>query len=152
MDITHLPRLRARARRLTRSEADADDLCHDVCVAFLEREAQGVQIDRPLPYMMTALRHASHARFKALASFRPLEDADHPKVEDASLACYCAEVLQHLDHLPNAERALLKRVAFEGITPTELAEELDMPIGTVMSRLGRARARLREMLEVDQKT
>ena len=150
MDTTHLPRLRARARRLCRSDADAEDLCHDVCLAFLERTARGAQIERPLPYMMTALRHAVQGHLKAAAVLSPLEDEDHPEVADASDACYCAEVLQHVERLPKTDRALLRRVAFEGITPTELAAELGLPIGTVMSRLGRARARLRDMLEPDR--
>ena len=135
MDTTHLPRLRARARRLCRSDAAAEDLCHDVCLAFLERPA---------------LRHAAQGHLKAAAVLSPLEDEDHPEVADASDACYCAEVLQHVERLPKTDRALLRRVAFEGITPTELAAELDLPSGTGMSRLGRARARLRDMLEPDR--
>ncbi|SHH18512.1 RNA polymerase sigma factor [Marivita hallyeonensis] len=148
MDTDHLPRLRARARRLTRSHADAEDLCHDACLALLEREADGARIDRPLPYMMTALRHAALARSKSIARHDTLEDEDLPSSEDATLACFCAEVLVHLDHLPQTDRALLRRVAYEGITPSELAEELDIPVGTVMSRLARARARLREAIGV----
>jgi len=148
MDMTHLPRLRARARRLCRSQADAEDLCHDACLALLEREANGAQIERPLPYMMTALRHAAHAQFRTASQQDTLEEDDHPTSDDASLACFCAEVLAHLDTLPQMDRALLRRVAYEEITPSELAEELDIPVGTVMSRLARARARLRDALGI----
>ncbi|MCK0148562.1 sigma-70 family RNA polymerase sigma factor [Marivita sp. S6314] len=146
--MTHLPRLKARARRLARSPADAEDLCHDACLALLEREAKGARIDRPLPYMMTALRHAAQARFRSAARQDSLDEDDHPQADDASLACFCTEVLAHLDTLPQTDRALLRRVAFEEITPSELAAELDIPVGTIMSRLGRARARLREAVGI----
>lgn len=148
MDMHDLSRLRARARRLTRSPQDAEDLCHEVCLAFLERKALGAHIARPLPYMMTALRHAAVARSRRLAREAPLEDGAEPQVGDAALACLCSEVLAHLDHLPAPDRALLRRVAFEGVTPSELAEKMDVPVGTIMSRLARARARLREVVGI----
>lgn len=144
MDTHHLSRLRARARRLSRSPQDAEDLCHEVCLAMLEREAAGATITQPLPYMMTALRHAAAARSRRMARETPMETAFEPQVEDATLACLCSEVLARMDDLPALDRALLRRVGFEGVTPSELAEELDVPVGTIMSRLARARARLRD--------
>lgn len=148
MDMHDISRLRARARRLTHSPQDAEDLCHEVCLAYLEREAVGARIARPLPYMMTALRHAAVARSRRMAREVPLEDGVEPQVGDAALACLCSEVLAHLNHLPAPDRALLRRVAFEGVTPSELAEEMDVPVGTIMSRLARARARLRETMGI----
>ncbi|MFN3157064.1 RNA polymerase sigma factor, partial [Marivita cryptomonadis] len=144
MDTMHLTRLRARARRLTRSPQDAEDLCHEVCLAILEQEALGARIARPLPYMMTALRHAASARSRRMARETPMEAEHEPQVEDAALACLCSQVLAHMDHLPAPDRALLRRVAFEGVTPSELAQDMDVPVGTIMSRLARARARLRD--------
>lgn len=146
MDISHLPRLNSRARRLSRNPQDAEDLCQEVCLAMLEREASGAQIAQPLPYMMTALRHAAAARSRAARRLTALDHAPEPQVEDAALACLCSEVLAWIDHLPPSDRALLRRVAFEGITPSELAHEMEMPVGTIMSRLARARTRLRVLL------
>ncbi|MFP7570510.1 RNA polymerase sigma factor [Marivita sp. S2033] len=148
MDIQNHTRLLARARRLSRSPQDAEDLCHEVYLAVLQRKADGARIDRPLPYMMTALRHAALARARSAAREAPLEDDCGPNVEDAGLACLCSQVLAHLDTLPETDRALLRRVALDGLTPSELAAELDIPVGTVMSRLARARARLRRDLDI----
>lgn len=148
MDTHHLSKLRARARRLSRSPQDAEDLCHEVCLAVLEREAIGARISRPLPYMMTALRHAAASRARSAARETPMEDSYEPQVEDAALACFCTQVLIKLDSLPKTDRALLRRVAYEGVTPSELAEELDVPVGTIMSRLARARARLRNAVGI----
>jgi RNA polymerase sigma-70 factor (ECF subfamily) len=144
MDIQHLSRLHARARRLSHNSHDAEDLCHEICLAVLEQEATGHRIDRPLPYMMTALRHAAISKFRKRARETPMEDSFAPQVEDAALACFCSEVLALMDNLPAPDRALLRRVAYEGVTPTDLAEEMDVPVGTIMSRLARARARLRQ--------
>ena len=148
MDTHHLPRLRARARRLSRSPQDAEDLCHEVCLAMLEREAIGARISRPLPYMMTALRHAAATRARYAARETPMEEDFEPQVEDAALACFCSEVLGKLEALPKSDRALLRRVAYEGVTPSELAAEMEVPVGTIMSRLARARTRLRDALGI----
>lgn len=148
MDTTHLTRLRARARRLTRNPQDAEDLCHEVCLAVLEQEKSGARITRPLPYMMTALRHAAAARSRRTVRETLIQEEHEPQVADAELACLCSQVLARMDSLPVPDRALLRRVAFEGLTPSELAEEMDVPVGTIMSRLARARARLRKAVGI----
>jgi RNA polymerase sigma factor, sigma-70 family len=146
MEKSDLARLHARARRLTASRADAEDLCQDVVLAFLSRQAKGAQIERPLAYMMTALRHAAHARSKTVEQVSSLEEADLPSPEDAHLTCFVTEVIARIDDLPAVDRALLRRVLNEQVTPTELAKEADLPVGTIMSRLARARSRLRQAL------
>ncbi len=54
------------------------------------------------------------------------------------------EVLGRLYALPEAQRAVVLLVALEGMTYDEVAKVLNIPVGTVMSRLSRARERLRE--------
>jgi len=56
------------------------------------------------------------------------------------------EVERALEHLPAEQRAVLALVAVEGLTYREAADVLETPIGTVMSRLARARAALAERL------
>jgi len=58
------------------------------------------------------------------------------------------EVERALDALPSEQRAVLSLVAVEGLSYREAAEVLDTPIGTVMSRLARARAALADRLGV----
>jgi RNA polymerase sigma-70 factor (ECF subfamily) len=60
---------------------------------------------------------------------------------------HCAEVLDELDTLPEEQRAVLLLVGVEGLAYDEAAEVLGVPIGTVMSRLSRARERLRRLGE-----
>jgi RNA polymerase sigma-70 factor (ECF subfamily) len=59
-----------------------------------------------------------------------------------------AQIRAAVDTLPDDQRAVLVLVAIEGLNYREAADILDLPMGTVMSRLSRARARLREMMHV----
>jgi len=54
-----------------------------------------------------------------------------------------AEIARAVDGLPQDQRRVLLLVVLEGLTDREVAEVLDVPVGTVMSRLSRARQRLR---------
>ena len=56
-------------------------------------------------------------------------------------------VLAHLDALPEEQRAVLLLVALEGFSYQEAAEMLNVPVGTVTSRLGRARKALAARLD-----
>jgi RNA polymerase sigma-70 factor (ECF subfamily) len=59
---------------------------------------------------------------------------------------FMGEVLAGVDRLPEEQRCVLLLAVVEGLALREIAEILKIPIGTVMSRLGRARAALRELL------
>ncbi len=141
-----LMQLARRARRLGVSAAEAEDLAQEAVLAYLEQRAKGRTVDAPLPYMMTALRHAAQLRHRLAARQRPLSAAPEGQTEDASEARLCSEVLGAIDTLPDADRALLRLVAAGETSPQDLSERLHVPPGTVMSRLARARARLRAEL------
>jgi RNA polymerase sigma-70 factor (ECF subfamily) len=57
------------------------------------------------------------------------------------------DVLKGLDALPEEQRSILLLVGVEDLSYEQAAQVLDIPLGTVMSRLSRARARLREFME-----
>jgi RNA polymerase sigma-70 factor (ECF subfamily) len=57
------------------------------------------------------------------------------------------EVLAAIDTLPEEQRAVLLLVGVEDLSYAEAARALDVPVGTVMSRLSRGRERLRRVLE-----
>jgi RNA polymerase sigma factor (sigma-70 family) len=60
-------------------------------------------------------------------------------------------VADAIDSLPDSEREALLLFAWEELPYRSVAEALELPIGTVRSRLNRARARLRELLEPNGK-
>lgn len=140
------PALRARARRLSASPSEAEDLLHIALLGLLEQTARGRRIDAPLRYGMTSLRHARSAALRRARREAPLEDAPEPVTGDASEACYCTEVLRLIDTLPPPDRLLLRLVIAGETSPAALARLLNLPKGTIMSRLARARARLRAAL------
>lgn len=141
--LATLPRLRARARRLSPSATEAEDLLHDALVGYFEQQMRGRRIDRPAAYLMTALRHGQfHARRHAARQI-PLEGAPEPQVADAQDALFCRQVLDAIAGLPDADAALLTLVVEGETSPAALARHLGLPVGTIMSRLARARARLR---------
>ncbi|MFW2544532.1 RNA polymerase sigma factor [Primorskyibacter sp. 2E107] len=144
-----MTRLRARAARLGHTGANGEDLVQEVLLRFLERREAGAQVDAPLPYMMTALRHASQHRHAQGRRQVPLEDLPERSVPDAEAACLLTEVSRAIDSLPEADRALLRRVLEGETRPCELAQHFGVPEGTIMSRLARARQRLRALLEAD---
>ena len=62
----------------------------------------------------------------------------------------CAQVVAAIQRLPEGQREVLMLVGVEELSYREAAEVLGLPIGTVMSRLNRARTALRALLEPDE--
>jgi RNA polymerase sigma-70 factor, ECF subfamily len=75
-----------------------------------------------------------------------LPDYSRGPAEQAEAEAGASIVRQALAHLPPASRAALVLCEYEGLSYAEIAQALDIPLGTVMSRLNYARRRLRELL------
>lgn len=168
-----LPRLRRFAQWLTRDASSADDLVqaaleralsrwstrHDDSAlrawlfAILYRQfLDGKRRSRRYNTMLDHFRGAgarsgdSAGQGDATAD-RPRNqagygDAAYPSVEREVIA---QSVVRSLEQLPPEQRTLLLWIAVEGLTYREVAEILEVPIGTVMSRLSRAREALRRL-------
>ncbi|MEQ9813304.1 MAG: RNA polymerase sigma factor [Azospirillaceae bacterium] len=148
-----LPVLRRYARNLTGNEADGDDLVQEVCIRALERGRQW-NASRPLHPWLLGMMHNLHVdRFRAAArQDRVLRQMTAeggagavPATAEARLNL--RRVGEAMESLSEERRALLLLVCVEGLTYREAAEALDLPIGTVMSRLSRARTALLEALD-----
>ncbi|MDJ0390944.1 sigma-70 family RNA polymerase sigma factor [Roseomonas sp. E05] len=147
-----LPQLRRFALHLTREAASADDLVQ----ACLERALSRWSSRRPdgslRAWMFTILYRQFIAeqrrarRFSRLLHLFGGSDRLEPSPEDTALA---RSGLEAVDSLPVDQRALLLLVSVEGLSYKEAAEALDVPIGTVMSRLSRARTALHRAVEGD---
>ncbi|TXN43303.1 sigma-70 family RNA polymerase sigma factor [Methylobacterium sp. WL18] len=140
--------LRRYARSLTRDALRADDLVHDTLVRALEMQGSLRPNTNLRTWMMTVLHNAFideqrrrqvEARH-ADALVRMSEDMAPPAQEGR---VRLAQIRQAFLTLPEEQRAALHLVTLEGMAYADAAAVLGIPIGTLMSRLGRGRAALR---------
>ena len=142
-----IPALRRYARALARDADIADDLVQDTLVRALrsERLFLGGDIRSWLYTILTNLnrnRLRSLARRPALSS---LEDNDAPDL--AGPEAGGRDIERALATLVEEQRSVLLLVMLEGLSYREVADIQGVPIGTVMSRLARARAHVKAALE-----
>jgi len=148
--IEQLPGLRRYARALTGDAWAADDLVQDT----LERACAKWQLwlaGSDLRAWLFTLMHNLYLNQRRVVQpttgATPIDDiqSELPAIEgdkDAAL-----DLVRCLQKLPDDQRAVLLLVALEDMSYGEAAKVLGIPIGTVMSRLSRARSRLRELMD-----
>jgi RNA polymerase sigma-70 factor (ECF subfamily) len=146
-----LPSLRRYSRSLARSDADGEDLLQDCVEKALARRAQwrGVNLRGWLTTIMTNL-YRSRLRQRGRHEFVELDDEVDPPAQDAGTDPLERSRLEMaLNALAPEARAILMLVVVEGHTYQDVATIMDIPIGTVMSRLSRARQRLATLMNAD---
>jgi RNA polymerase sigma-70 factor (ECF subfamily) len=144
--LGHIPALRRYARLLTGNATRADDLVQDT----LERACVKWALWQPGSLLRSWLLslmhnvHANHVRDWHLDdSHAALEDAPEPAHDPMSQASERMDLQRALGALPPPMREVLLLVTVEEYSYAEAAGILGVPVGTVMSRLHRARERLR---------
>lgn len=145
--VAELPKLRRYAHALTRNMADADDLLQ----ATLERVlAKGVPEEAELvKWLFRVCRNiwideirARQVRRAAAPELAEMPQAELSSEETAMARLELKQAQAGVDALPDEQREVLALVAIAGMAYKDAAEMLQLPIGTVMSRLARARAAL----------
>jgi RNA polymerase sigma-70 factor, ECF subfamily len=143
-----LPRLWRFALRLTRSTADAEDLVQRSCLRALEKRTQWRPDSALLSWVfaimhsvwLNELRSAQRRREGNFAGGMELDEFEDPsRAGDPEYQLLCRQIVQAVGALPEAQRVVMVLVAIEGFSYREAAEIMDVPVGTVMSRLSRAR-------------
>jgi RNA polymerase sigma-70 factor (ECF subfamily) len=142
-----IPALRRYARALTRDAETADDLVQDTLVRALRSEHlfHGGDIRS---WLYTILTNLNRNRLRSLArrpALTPIEDDDVPGTPGPDGGA--RDIERALATLVEDQRVALLLVVLEGLSYREVAEVQGVPIGTVMSRLARARAQIRAYLE-----
>lgn len=150
----HLNPLYRLAFRFTGTREDAEDLVQELCARLFPKLEQLLQLERPGPWLARALHNlfVDQARRRARSPVEAAEEVPEavsadPGPEQLTQAQLTAEAIQAaLARLPAEQRAVIAWHDIEGYTLEELAESRDLPLGTLKSRLHRARASLRRML------
>ncbi len=146
--IALLPRLRRFARSLTRSVPEADDLVQEACLRAISRSDQWdptQPLDRWV-FRITRNLWISEIRKRGVRLGQghvPAEEAHELVTPETGEHNVAASQLQaQIASLPEELSSVLLAVSVEGYSYAEAAELLDVPIGTVMSRVHRARKAL----------
>jgi RNA polymerase sigma factor (sigma-70 family) len=152
----HIPALRRYAFALLRDRDRADDLVQDTLERALSRWLLRRADGDVRAWLFTILRNLQVSRWRRdrrHGTAVDLDDVTTPSVaarQEAALEVH--DVLAALDHLPEEQKSLLLLVGVEDFSYDEAARILGMPIGTVMSRLSRARQKLRSIVETGKVT
>jgi RNA polymerase sigma-70 factor (ECF subfamily) len=147
-----IPALRRYARALVRNRAAADDLVQDCLERAVSHWGQRRESD-PRPWLFTILHNLAVNQFRRSASRGTHIAIDEANEDDfgqdavQEQKLIYQDVLDKLARLPEDQRAVLLLVAVEDLSYSEAATVLDIPLGTVMSRLSRARQRLQQEIE-----
>jgi RNA polymerase sigma-70 factor (ECF subfamily) len=151
--VASLPRLRRFARGLTGTAAQADDLVQSACERALARRHQfqeGTRFDSWMFRIVQTL-WIDHLRSRGVRKEEAeVEDdrvgTDEP-VRRAEARLALEEVRRAAARLPPEQRTALMLVTVDGFSYKEAAEIVQVPVGTIMSRLARARVALMAILE-----
>jgi RNA polymerase sigma-70 factor (ECF subfamily) len=142
-----VPALRRYARALTRNAELADDLVQDTLVRALRSEHlfHGGDIRS---WLYTILTNLNRNRLRSLArrpAVQSIDDNDAPDM--AGPEAGARDIERALASLVEDQRTALLLVVLEGLSYREVAEVQGVPIGTVMSRLARARVQIKAYLD-----
>lgn len=146
---TLLPRLRKRARRLCRTAEEAEDLAQETALKLWQTLKGPGGIDQPEHYAMVMLHNLARQRWRARRDTEELSE-DMAQIDPAAPArLACAEARAAIARLPDKQCEVMQHLLAGELSPQSIAKCTGVPLGTVMSRLARARARLRAELGME---
>jgi RNA polymerase sigma factor (sigma-70 family) len=148
--IACIPRLRRYARALVGDRTGADDLVQDTMERGWRRLASWQRGSDMRAWLFSIMHnlHVDQVRRPSVPTDVLDDDTPHPLVHATQTDGLAMRDLQSaLQTLPAEQREILLLVALEEMTYDEVAATLGVPIGTVMSRLSRARQKLRAHME-----
>jgi RNA polymerase sigma-70 factor, ECF subfamily len=149
--LQHISALRRYARALTGDPSEADDLVQECLSRALGRSHRPGEVRNLRAYLFTILhnahvdRLAERRRWRYGLSDEMLEARlAQPAPQDGKLALH--DLADALRRLPEEQRQTVLLIGYEGLAYKEAATVMNVPIGTVMSRLSRGREALRRMM------
>jgi RNA polymerase sigma-70 factor (ECF subfamily) len=146
-----LPRLRRFARTLSRNQHDADDLVQSVVERAWRNLGQFKAGANLASWMFGIMRNAwidnrrAHGRRAEVPL--PEDSGEHPAVSPVDTGTEMWSVSEAMNKLPEDQRLAIALVLVEGLSYKEAAQVLEIPVGTLTSRLARGRTALAAALE-----
>lgn len=132
------------------ADQDAEDIVQDVIVNLFDRADPTVPVQNLAAYIYRALRNGIIDRFRKRREMVALSDAVLASREDPLQEAEKREMLdlvfEAMDELSAGEKAIILATEFEGRPFKELAEEWDVPLGTLLARKSRALDKIRKRL------
>jgi RNA polymerase sigma-70 factor (ECF subfamily) len=147
-----IPALRRYARALVRNRATADDLVQD-CLERAVRRWHQHRDGEVRAWLFAILHNLAVDQFRKVTArgrdvaIDAMSEDDFGEAAGQERRMMCQDVLNKLGRLPEEQRAVLLLVAVEDLSYADAANVLNIPVGTVMSRLSRARERLQQEIE-----
>lgn len=153
--VDHLPAMMRYARMLARGEHAAEDLVQEALLRAHEHRPHFRAGQSLKPWLLAVIHNVfvsgwRRSRAEDARIERMLLDAPDEQTASQEQAAYLQQIAHRFNALPEAQREVLHLVAVEELSYRDVAEALAIPVGTVMSRLSRARATLRQEDEVRQ--
>jgi len=148
-----LPRLWRFALRLAGDRHDAEDLVQRACVRALERRHQLQPGSSTLSWLFSIVHSIwlNEVRARQIRTHGSMQWSEEladtvadPLAANPETYTLQRQIISAVEALPDAQRAVMLLVAVEGLSYREAATALSVPIGTVMSRLARARLTIGE--------
>jgi len=141
-----MPALMRTARRIAPSRTEAEDLLQEAVLKVWARMMSGAEVQDLRPYILATMRNI--ARRPGPVALTLTEDQLPGVPAQAPGRIATAEVLAAIRRLPAPQAQILTMLIAREHSYSEMAAALDLPVGTVMSRLYRARAALRAELNL----
>jgi RNA polymerase sigma-70 factor (ECF subfamily) len=152
--VALLPRLRRFARNLARNPHDADDVVQVAVERALRKLDQWHSDARLDSWMFKILRNVwideVRSRRRREKVFSPEEAGEFVGTDSTERYTELLSVQAAMARLPEDQRAAVGLVLVEGLPYKEAAEVLEIPIGTLTSRLARGREALQAMLGANE--
>jgi RNA polymerase sigma-70 factor (ECF subfamily) len=147
--LGQLGSLRRYARSLVRNADEAEDLVHDALVKAYERKSTFRRGANLRTWLLSIVHNAHIDRLRKARSMSRRHDEAVVEMEPSmpagqDHAVRLRQVRDAFFNLPEEQREALHLVAIEDLSYQEAASALGIPVGTLMSRISRARAQLRE--------
>ena len=148
--VEQIPSLRRYSRALTANVYEADDLVQDVLERALRKKSLWHRGHRLRPWLFAIMHNTfvnKVVRQSKQAALQLVSEPVSDTTSDAESLWKKKQLQQAISQLPADQRQVFLMVSLEGFAYKEVANIMETPVGTVMSRLSRARNRLRQLIQ-----